>query len=48
MLKTFDAAGDGTHVSRTMICRWNQRFKNERIDIFDNDGKGRPQEIDTV
>lgn len=42
-----DAAGDGPHVSRTMVYKSHQRFKDGRTDIFDDERKGRPQEVDT-
>lgn len=42
-----DAAGDGPHVSRKMVYKWHQRFKDGRTDIFDDERKGRPQEVDT-
>lgn len=31
-----DAAVDGQHVSRTIICKWNQRFNDGRTDIVNS------------
>lgn len=42
-----DAVGDGPHVSRTMVYKWHQRFKDGRTDNFTDERKGRPQEVDT-
>lgn len=43
----FDAVGDGPHCSRTMVYKWHQRFKDGGTDIFTDERKGRPQEVDT-
>lgn len=46
MLKNLDAAEDGPHVSRTIVYKWHRRLKNRSTDVFDDERKGRPQEVD--
>ena len=40
-----DMAGDGAHVSRSMVFKWHKRFRDGRESIDDDERPGRPTEI---
>ena len=38
-------AGDGVHVSRSMVFKWHKRFRDGRVSIDDDEIPRRPTEI---